>query len=83
MSWMVIIMALSAIISSAGWVIVRCKTSSATERITRQALEGCPPANRANVLRASAQFAGAMNADRVGKKSPTLSLGRKVKRGHG
>ena len=49
-----LITALSIGLPSLSWMIVRCQASTVTQRITEKALQGCPAAHRANVMRASA-----------------------------
>jgi hypothetical protein len=69
--------AFSVGVPSISWMIVRCRASAVTQRITEKALQGCPAAQRANVLRASAELASELGADRITRKPITLSLGRR------
>jgi hypothetical protein len=62
-------------ITSISWAIVRCMGALVTQRLTQEALRECPPAQRAGVLRAAAELAGKVSADRAPSKSITLSFG--------
>jgi hypothetical protein len=70
-----LIVGLSAVgIPSISWAAVRFKTALVTQRITQQALQECPPAQRASVLRASAELASKLTADHPTMKPISLSL---------
>lgn len=58
------IISLSSIVTAASWVMVSWRATTTTQQITRQALRGCPPKLRADVLRASADLAKQLRADR-------------------
>jgi hypothetical protein len=60
-------------IPSVSWMIVRCRAAAVTLRITEKALRGCPAAQRASILRASAELASELSADRVTRN--TISPG--------
>ena len=75
-----LITALSVGVPSLSWMVVRCRASAVTQRITEKALQGCPAAQRANILRASAELASQLGAERAAKRPITLSLGRKSER---
>lgn len=77
-----LIVGISAGIASAcwavSWAIVRCTAARVTGRLAQQALEECPPSQRAGILRAAAELAGKVSADRAPGKSVTLfSIGRR------
>ena len=69
-----IIVALSVGIPSISWTVVRFKAALVTQRVTQQALHQCPPAQRASVLRASAELASKLSAERVSTKPISLSF---------
>ena len=66
--------ALSVGIPSICWMVVRIKAALVTQQVTQKALEGCPPAERAGVLRASAELANNLSAERTTTKPISLSL---------
>jgi hypothetical protein len=70
-----LIVALSVGIPSISWAVVRLKAAIVTQQITQQALHECPPAQRASVLRASAELASQLSAERAAKKPISLSFG--------
>jgi hypothetical protein len=65
---------LSVGIPSISWAAVKFKAVLVTQRITQQALQECPPAQRASVLRASAELASKLTADHSNMKPISLSL---------
>jgi hypothetical protein len=75
-----LITAISVGVPSLSWMVVRCWASAVTQRITEKALQGCPAAQRASILRASAELANQLGAERATKRPITLSLGRKSER---
>jgi hypothetical protein len=75
-----LITALSVGLPSLSWTVVRCRASAVTQRITQQALEGCPATQRANVLRASAELANELGADRVTRKPIAFTFRRQSDR---
>jgi hypothetical protein len=78
-----LVTALSVGLPSLSWTIVRCRASAVTQRITEKALQGCPAAQRANVLRASAELAGELGADRITRKPITFTFGRQSRHSDG
>lgn len=73
------LISLSSIVAAAAWVMVNWRAATTTRQITRQALRGCPPNLRADVLRASADLAGQLRADRWRIISALLSGQRRDK----
>jgi hypothetical protein len=70
--------ACAAAIGSVCWAIVKCAGTRVTRQLGRQALEECPPDQRAAVLLATAELAGKVGADRTPGKSITLlTIGRR------
>ena len=75
-----LIAAISVGITPLCWAVVRIKAALVTQRITEQALQECPPAQRASVLRASAELASKLSADRgPGLPKPGVSALRSLK----
>jgi len=70
-----LVVALSVGIPSICWVVVRLKAARVTQRITQLALQECPPAQRASVLRASAVLASKLSAERTTMKPISLTFG--------
>ncbi len=70
-----LIVALSVGIPSISWAVVRFKAALVTQRVTQLALKGCPPAERAGVLRASAELASKLSAERATMRPISLSFG--------
>jgi hypothetical protein len=72
---MTLVVALSVAIPSICWAVVRLKAALVTQQVTQLALRECPPAQRAGVLRASAELAGKLSAERTTMKPISLSIG--------
>lgn len=70
-----LIVALTVGVPSVCWAVVRFKAALVTQRLTQTALKGCPPAQRAAVLRASAELASKLGAERTTTKPILLSFG--------
>ena len=74
-----LITAISVGVPSLCWMIVRCRASAVTQRITEKALRGCPAAHRANIFAASAELASQLGAERA-RRPITLSFNRSSER---
>lgn len=60
------------------WAIVKCTGARVTGQLAKQALRGCPPDQREGVLRAAAELAGKVSADRAPSKTFTMfSIGHR------
>jgi hypothetical protein len=70
-----LIVALAVGVPSISWAVVRFKAALVTQRLTQTALNGCPPAQRAAVLRASAELASKLSAERTSSKPISLFFG--------
>lgn len=75
-----LITALSVGLPSLSWMVVRCRASAVTRHITEKALEGAPATQRAGILRASAELADKLSADRIARRPVTLSFSRRSER---
>lgn len=69
-----LIVALAVGIPSVSWAIVKYKAVLVTQQVTKQALRGCPPTQRPGVLRASAELASKLGAERTTNKPISLSI---------
>lgn len=61
-----------AVVYPVAWMVVRLRGCAVVQRVTTQALDGCPPEQRSGVLRASGELAAKLtgNAKPPGPTSP-------------
>ena len=65
MTWMWLVPVLSAGIDSVGWLVVALKRLAVANERTKQALTGCPAAERAAVLEAAGRYAKSLGSRKV------------------
>lgn len=72
-----LITALSAGVPSLCWMIVRWRACAVTQHLTEKALQGAPATQRAGILRASAELADKLSAERTARWPVMLPIGRR------
>ncbi|MBB4906679.1 hypothetical protein [Actinophytocola algeriensis] len=65
MTWWLVVPAVTTAIGSIGWLVVALKRLAVANERTKQALTGCPAAERAAVLEAAGRYAKSLGSRKV------------------
>ncbi len=65
MTWWLLVPSVTVAIGSLGWLVVALKRLAVANERTKQALTGCPAADRAAVLEAAGRYAKSLGGERL------------------
>jgi hypothetical protein len=65
MTWWMVVAAVTTAIGTVGWLVVELKRLAVANERTKQALTGCPAAERAAVLEAAGRYAKSLGSRKV------------------